>query len=262
MSPAAAKALTRVAVSMGQTVRNERIRRRWSLQTVADRAGLSAGHLQELESGVPASLETYCRVATALELWPELLASDPRQRQRAPGHDQDFVHAAMGELQASRLRSNGFGVGMDEPYQHYQFAGRADLVAWESERAALLHIENRTGFPKRPGGPRELLRETQLSRRCPRTAPPDRRRALAQRQPRHRCLVVGRGPPCVEAPHRDLPCHVPGPVNGLSWLVGWSRSGAPRRDEFAGPVRSLAGRPRATPLRHPGRCTRSPTSIS
>ena len=147
MSPAAAKALTRVAAGMGQTVRNERIRRRWSLQNVADRAGLSAGHLQELEAGVPASLETYCRVTTALELWPELLASDPRQRQRAPSHDQDFVHAAMGELQASRLRSNGFGVGMDEPYQHYQFAGRADVVAWDPERAALLHIENRTGFP-------------------------------------------------------------------------------------------------------------------
>jgi hypothetical protein len=36
---------------------------------------------------------------------------------------------------------------MDEPYQHYQFSGRADLVAWNLDAAALLHIENRTRFP-------------------------------------------------------------------------------------------------------------------
>ena len=40
-----------------------------------------------------------------------------------------------------------FSVGIDEPYQHYQFAGRADMVAWDLGRAALLHIENRTRFP-------------------------------------------------------------------------------------------------------------------
>jgi transcriptional regulator with XRE-family HTH domain len=128
-------------------VRSERIRRGWTLQELADPAGLSPGHLHELESGVPASLETYCRVTTALELWPELVASDPRQRQRARTNDQDIVHAAMGELEAGRLRSHGFGVAMDEPYQHYQFAGRADVVAWDLTRSALLHIENRTGFP-------------------------------------------------------------------------------------------------------------------
>jgi hypothetical protein len=36
---------------------------------------------------------------------------------------------------------------MDEPFQHYQFAGRADVVIWSAERAALLHVENRTRFP-------------------------------------------------------------------------------------------------------------------
>ena len=39
-------------------------------------------------------------------------------------------------------------VGIDEPYQHYQFAGRADVVAWDVAAArAMLHIENRTRFP-------------------------------------------------------------------------------------------------------------------
>ncbi|MDP8903995.1 MAG: hypothetical protein M3N29_01535 [Chloroflexota bacterium] len=42
----------------------------------------------------------------------------------------------------------GVPVGLDEPYQHYQFAGRADVVAWDVSRRALLHIENRTRFPE------------------------------------------------------------------------------------------------------------------
>src|SRR3972149_745963 len=33
------------------------------------------------------------------------------------------------------------------PYQHYQCAGRAGLLAWERERRSLLHVENRTRFP-------------------------------------------------------------------------------------------------------------------
>jgi hypothetical protein len=53
----------------------------------------------------------------------------------------------MGELEAAHLGGIGLRVGIDEPYQHYQFAGRADVVAWDLTRAALLHIENRTRFP-------------------------------------------------------------------------------------------------------------------
>jgi hypothetical protein len=53
----------------------------------------------------------------------------------------------MGEFEAARLRLRGFPVGIDEPYQHYQFAGRADVTAWDAARRALLHVENRTRFP-------------------------------------------------------------------------------------------------------------------
>lgn len=53
----------------------------------------------------------------------------------------------MGELEAAHLRRLGYTVAIDEPYQHYQFAGRADLLAWDPERRALLHLENRTRFP-------------------------------------------------------------------------------------------------------------------
>jgi hypothetical protein len=59
----------------------------------------------------------------------------------------DPVHSAMGELEAAHLRARGFQMSVDEPYQHYQFAGRADLVAWSVDALALLHIENRTRFP-------------------------------------------------------------------------------------------------------------------
>ena len=53
----------------------------------------------------------------------------------------------MGEFEAARLVAFGRHVGIDEPYQHYQFAGRADVIAWDADAGALLHIENRTRFP-------------------------------------------------------------------------------------------------------------------
>ena len=147
MSPAAAKALTRMSATAGQAVRDERLRRHLTLRELASRAGVSAAQLQKLESGAMVSLETYARVATGLDFWPELSASDPRKRPAAHVREQDLVHAAMGELEVGRLRRYGFGVAIDEPYQHYQFAGRADVVAWDPATRALLHIENRTRFP-------------------------------------------------------------------------------------------------------------------
>lgn len=132
---------------MGQAIREERLRRRWTLRRLADRAGVSPALVQALESGAPGSLETYARVTTALDLRPELTALDPRRSERPGRAAQDLVHASMGELEARRLRAKGFPVTMDEPYQHYQFAGRADVVAWDLERRTLLHVENRTAFP-------------------------------------------------------------------------------------------------------------------
>ena len=58
-----------------------------------------------------------------------------------------MVHSYMGEIEAARLMSFERHVGIDEPYQHYQFAGRADVVVWDVPARALLHIENRTRFP-------------------------------------------------------------------------------------------------------------------
>jgi hypothetical protein len=53
----------------------------------------------------------------------------------------------MGEFQAARFTRPGIEIALDEPYQHYQFAGRADLLAWSLDGPDLLHVENRTRFP-------------------------------------------------------------------------------------------------------------------
>jgi hypothetical protein len=89
----------------------------------------------------------YARLGQALGLRFEAQLTDPRRRQGPSFRDEDPVHAAIGELEAAHLRGQGFEVAIDEPYQHYQFAGRADVVAWSSNDRTLLHIENRTRFP-------------------------------------------------------------------------------------------------------------------
>jgi hypothetical protein len=101
-----------------------------------------------VEAGGPASLQTAARLGVALERRVELELQERRGRVTArPNLSVDVVHSAMGEIEAAQLRRRGYGVGLDEPYQHYQFAGRADVVAWDLERRALLHLENRTRFP-------------------------------------------------------------------------------------------------------------------
>jgi hypothetical protein len=107
---------------------------------------VSASTIHAVEHGSPASLETYAAIAGALGLDPRLTLVDPRKR-AASSRAEDPVHAAMGEFLAARLGGHRFTIAIDEPYQHFQFAGRADLLAWDRERRALLHLENRTRFP-------------------------------------------------------------------------------------------------------------------
>src|SRR3990170_2125685 len=163
-SPAAVQALARVSVAAGDLIRAERSRRKLTLRELAAHAGVSAAAIAHVEAGHPASLETYARLATALEMRLELGLVDPRRR-TGPSREADLVHAAMGDAEARHLRSLGFDVGLDMPYQHYQFAGRADLLAWDRERRSLLHVENRTRFPnlqpgELPGCPRPRSRRT------------------------------------------------------------------------------------------------------
>jgi transcriptional regulator with XRE-family HTH domain len=134
-------------MSLGLAVREARTKRRMTLGQVAEACGVGLTMVHDIESGRAGSLETYVRLSVALRLKAEFELADPRRREPATRRAADPVHAAMGETEAARLRGLGFEVGIDEPFQHYQFAGRADLVAWSVQRAALLHIENRTRFP-------------------------------------------------------------------------------------------------------------------
>jgi transcriptional regulator with XRE-family HTH domain len=134
----------RLAVELGSAIRSERMRRHWSLARLARESGLSVSRVQSAEAAIAASLETYARLTVALSLRPEFVITDPRRRSLA---SEDPVHSAMAEVQAAHFRSLGFEVAIDEPYKHYQFAGRADFLAWDVASRALLHHENRTRFP-------------------------------------------------------------------------------------------------------------------
>ncbi len=135
-----------LAAHLGVQVRDERVRRRWTLRALAERAGLSTSHVQWVEAGNAASLQTYARLAGALGLQADFDLVDPRRR-RATARTEDPVHAAMGELLAGRIAGRGRELSLDEPFQHFQFAGRADLLAWSASDRSMLHIENRTRFP-------------------------------------------------------------------------------------------------------------------
>ncbi len=144
--PPRVRSLTsRLASEVGQELRSERLRRRWTLEEVGRRAGLSASMVQRIESGGLASVDAYVRIGLALGLTPRLTMQNVRDDR--PQRDADPVHATLGEIEATQLRAAGFEVMLDEPYQHFQFAGRADVVAFERGAHALLHIENRTRFP-------------------------------------------------------------------------------------------------------------------
>lgn len=137
----------RLWVGFGLQLRNARLARRWTVRSLADKAGVSRSVVYLLEAGEPASPVAAIRLASALGLRLEFELTDPRRHAEKPLRSVDAVHSAMGELETAHLRRLGYQVGVDEPYQHYQFAGRADVVAWDMERRALLHLENRTRFP-------------------------------------------------------------------------------------------------------------------
>jgi len=107
---------------------------------------MSASAVQRIEAGGTGSLDAYASLGAALGLRTELLFVDARN-QRPTRAQSDLVHAAMGELEVRRMLGFGRLAGVDEPYQHFQFAGRADVLAWSVDDRALLHIENRTRFP-------------------------------------------------------------------------------------------------------------------
>jgi transcriptional regulator with XRE-family HTH domain len=140
-----ARQVAALAGHLGTQLLDERRRRRLTLREVAARSGLSRSLVQWLETGHPGRLESYVRLGAALGLRPDFGLVDARRR--AQIRAEDPVHASMGEWSSAKLLSFNRAVALDEPFQHYQFAGRADVIAWSMADLALLHIENRTRFP-------------------------------------------------------------------------------------------------------------------
>jgi transcriptional regulator with XRE-family HTH domain len=138
----------RMRFELGRRLRDARLAKRWTVRELARRAGVSTDVVYLVEAGRQASTEAALRLAHALGQRLDYELTDARRRPGAPANlGADVVHSAMAEMEARHLRSLGISTGIDEPYQHFQFAGRADLIAWDVGKAALLHIENRTRFP-------------------------------------------------------------------------------------------------------------------
>lgn len=141
-------AVDRLWILFGRQVRDARMARGWSVGELAHRAGLSRSFVYLVEAGGSGSAEAAARIARALGRRAEMALIDPRHRSNSrPNLHADPVHSAMGEFETRHFRGLGISAGLDEPYQHYQFAGRADVLAWDLGLRALLHIENRTRFP-------------------------------------------------------------------------------------------------------------------
>ena len=141
-------AVDRLWWTFGQQVRDLRLARGWSVAELARRSGLSPSFVYLIEGGQSGSVEGAARLAIALGKHAELTLADPRQRDdRRPDLGSDLVHSLMGVFETGHFRRLGVPIGVDVPYQHFQFAGRADVVAWDLAKRALLHSENRTRFP-------------------------------------------------------------------------------------------------------------------
>ncbi|MFN8518830.1 MAG: helix-turn-helix transcriptional regulator [Chloroflexota bacterium] len=138
--------VNQISVEVGAVVRDARRRRGWGMRDLARRAAISTGMVQRVEAGERASLTVYARLAQALGIGLNVQMTDA-QRPTTRRQDSDLVHAAMGEIEVSELAARGYAMALDEPWQHYHFAGRADVVAWDLERQALLHIENKGQLP-------------------------------------------------------------------------------------------------------------------
>jgi transcriptional regulator with XRE-family HTH domain len=145
-TPAAAARLAALAAGLGAQVREARVRRRWTTQRLAAEAGVSRTMVYLVERGQRTTIETYARLGAALGLRLEASLDDPRARARPP-RAEDPVHAAMVELLAARYGAQGRLVTADEPFQHYQFAGRADLAVIDPAGPDLLHHEVKTAIP-------------------------------------------------------------------------------------------------------------------
>lgn len=145
-TPAVLARTTAIQAAAGDRIRAVRRRRRWSVDRLARAAGISRSLVYLVERGEGTTIATYARIGTVLGMRVDLLLDDDRAPTRSE-RAVDPVHAAMVELLAARYAERGRWVGTDEPFQHFQFAGRADLAVIDPTGPDLLHHEVKTAIP-------------------------------------------------------------------------------------------------------------------
>lgn len=145
-TPAVLARVTSLCAAVGAQVRAARVRRRWTTKRLAHEAGVSRSLVYLVERGEPTTMETYARLGAALGLRFEVTLEDTRSKAR-PGQAEDPVHSAIVETLAARYAAQGRDVAADEPFQHFQFAGRADVTAVDPAGPDLLHHEVKTAIP-------------------------------------------------------------------------------------------------------------------
>jgi transcriptional regulator with XRE-family HTH domain len=128
---------------LGAAFRAVRIRRGWRQADVADRARVSRQAIGRIESGdigrIP--LDTLERVGGALEIRINVLA---RWRGGELDRQINARHAALNELVAVYLRSNGWATVPAVSFSIWGERGVIDLLAWHPPSRSLLVIEIKT----------------------------------------------------------------------------------------------------------------------
>src|SRR5262245_1932785 len=109
---AAEAAISRLWVSFGIRLRDARLSRKWRVEDLAQRAGVSRSIAYAAEMGKQISSESAVRLAAALGLRVELQLIDPRRRDQRPSLSADPVHSFMGEFEAAHFNALGKRVGI------------------------------------------------------------------------------------------------------------------------------------------------------
>ena len=207
MDRRAAQAVARMAVGLGMRVREERVRRRLTLAQVGAQAGLSTSAVHRVETGRPAALGSYARIAAyagpeaGLRSRRRPTARTSTRRRSCPfldgrgrsgasagGRSPGCVGRAVSALPVRRPRRSRGVV-----------AGTALASAYRKSNAV----------PEPAGRAWQLQREAGIPCSCARGATQSARRVLIG-DARACRAVVGRGAARRQAEDRDVPSDLPG----------------------------------------------------
>ncbi len=132
-----------MAITFARLSRDTRVRLRLTQQQVADRVGVSRGHIAKIEGGrANPPVELVERIAGALELELELVARSPHIV--GASAQRDLVHARCQGYVEGRLRAAIWSTAREVEIIHAHSHGWIDLLAFDPTTSTLLIIEIKT----------------------------------------------------------------------------------------------------------------------